>query len=202
MAVPAMPTHEDAADEPGDERADDASVIRRSWDDARSFAAIFDRHAATVHRYVARRAGAQLADDVTAETFAVALDRRRRYDLSRRNALPWLYGIATNLLRQHRRAELRQYRALARTGVDPVLVEGHADVVSARVTAAAMTRELAAALARLSSGERDVLLLHAWADLTHDEIASALDIAPPTVRSRLHRARTKIRNVLEEQADE
>jgi len=54
----------------------------------------------------------------------------RRYDLSRRNALPWLYGIATNLLRQHRRAELRQYRALARTGVDPVLVEGHADVVS------------------------------------------------------------------------
>src|SRR5882757_7991932 len=191
-----------AVAEPAQEVEDDATLIEQSGDDASSFAAIFDRHASAVHRYLARRAGAQIADDLTAETFLVALSRRRKFDPVHRTALPWLYGIATNLLRQHRRTEMRQYRALARTGVDPVLIEGHADAVSARVTAEAMTRDLAAALARLSSGERDVLLLHAWAELTHDEIATGLGIAPTTVRTRLHRARTKIRNVLEEQSHE
>src|SRR3954453_11752372 len=110
---------------------DDATVIERSRADVAEFATVYDRHAATIHRYLSRRAGGQLADDLTGETFLIALRQRQRYDLNQRNALPWLYGIATNLLRRHRRAEVRQYRAFARTGVDPV-TESHADAVSAR----------------------------------------------------------------------
>jgi RNA polymerase sigma-70 factor (ECF subfamily) len=148
--------------------------------------------------------GPQPAEDLTGETFLIAFSRRGDYDLAHQNALPWLYGIASNLVRQRRRAEVRQLRALARTGVDDVLAD-HAESVSAKVTAQASTRVLAGALARLTAGERDVLLLMAWAGLSYDELAAALDIPLGTVRSRLHRARTKVRAALtnlEENSDD
>jgi RNA polymerase sigma-70 factor (ECF subfamily) len=87
------------------------------------------------------------------------------------------------------------YRALARTGVDPA-AEPDADRVARSVSAAAAGRRLAAALAKLSTGDRHVLLLLAWADLSYEEIATALDIPIGTVRSRLHRARTTVRTAL------
>jgi RNA polymerase sigma factor (sigma-70 family) len=180
---------------------DDAAVIERSWADVAEFATVYDRHAATIHRYLARRAGGQLADDLTGETFLAALRQRRRYDLGHRSALPWLYGIATNLLRRHRRTEVRQYRAFARSGVDPV-TESHAEAVSARVAAAAVTRELAAALADLPADQRDVLLLLAWGQMTYEEIATALGIPIGTVRSRLSRARGKVRAALTDLTEE
>ena len=98
---------------------DDGTVIALSLADGNEFAAIFDRHAAAVHRYLARRIGRTIADDLTGETFLVAFRQRRRYDAAKPDALPWLYGIATNILHRHRRTELRQYRAFARTGIDP-----------------------------------------------------------------------------------
>lgn len=159
------------------------------------FAALFDRHAVAVHRYLARRIGAMVADDLLAQTFLVAYERRAGYDRSRPDARPWLYGIATNLLRRHQREEVRQYRAWARTGVDPAL-ESHALRVVERVDAQAWSRPLAAALAGLKPGEREVLLLLAWGELTYPEIASALDIPIGTVRSRLHRARAAVRDAL------
>jgi RNA polymerase sigma-70 factor (ECF subfamily) len=180
---------------------DDATVIERSWADVAEFATVYDRHAATIHRYLSRRAGGQLADDLTGETFLVALRQRQRYDLNQRNALPWLYGIATNLLRRHRRTEVRQYRAFARSGVDPV-TESHADAVSARVAAEAVTRELAAALADLPADQRDVLLLVAWGQMTYEEIATALGVPIGTVRSRLSRARGKVRAALPDSTEE
>jgi len=87
---------------------------------------------------VARRAGVQLADDRHGRDVAVALDRRRRYDLSRRNALRGSTGLPPTCC-ANIAARITAVPGLARTGVDPVLVEGHADVVSARVTAAAIT---------------------------------------------------------------
>jgi RNA polymerase sigma-70 factor, ECF subfamily len=68
-----------------------------------------------IHGYVARRLGASLAEDVASETFLIAFDRRRRYDVACPSARPWLYGIASNLVARHRRAEVRRYRALSRT---------------------------------------------------------------------------------------
>jgi RNA polymerase sigma-70 factor (ECF subfamily) len=173
----------------------DAHVIARSLADVGVFGSLFDRHAAIIHGYLSRRVGTHLADDLTAETFLVALRKRASYDSSRPDARPWLFGIATRLLQHHYRQEARQYRALARTGFDPV-AENHADAVAARVAAGALTRELAAGLARLSKGDRDVLLLIAWGGLSYAEVADSLGIPVGTVRSRLNRARKKLRGVL------
>jgi RNA polymerase sigma factor (sigma-70 family) len=175
--------------------ATDADVIEASIADPAGFATLFDRHATVIRDYLARRVGPQPAEDLTGETFLIAFARRTDYDQAHQNALPWLYGIASNLVRQRRRGEVRQLRALARTGVDDVLAD-HAESVSTKVTAQASTRVLAGALARLTAGERDVLLLMAWAGLSYDELAAALDIPLGTVRSRLHRARTKVRAAL------
>ncbi|GAA4970200.1 RNA polymerase sigma factor [Actinoplanes utahensis] len=98
----------------------DLLLILRSAADPETFGRIFDRHADAIHRYLTRRVGRALADDLTAETFLIAFRSRHRYDDDQPDALPWLYGIAANLLRGHQRTEVRQYRALARTGVDPV----------------------------------------------------------------------------------
>lgn len=171
----------------------DGALVARSLADPEEFAAIFDRHAGAVHRYLARRIGGPVADDLTAETFLVAFRDRGRYDAGRADARPWLYGIATNLVRRHQRAEVRQYRALARTGVDPVTDE---DGVLTRVAAAAASRRVAAVLAKLSAKERDVLLLVAWEDLGYAEVAQALDIPVGTVRSRLHSARSRMQRAL------
>lgn len=181
-------------DETGD--LDDAGIIERSWHEPEQFAAVFDRHAQPIHRYVSRRLGPVMADDVVGETFLVAFRQRERYDLGRPDARPWLYGIASNLIGRHRRAEVRAYRALARTGVDPVVAAPRTDEVDARLAAAGVERELASALSHLPRGDRDVLLLFAWADLTYEQIAAALGIPVGTVRSRLHRARRKLREAL------
>jgi RNA polymerase sigma-70 factor, ECF subfamily len=175
--------------------ADDAAVIESSRLEPERFAVLFDRHAPHIHRYLARRAGREVADDLVAETFLAAFAKRDRYDLSHPDARPWLYGIATNLVAQHRRAEARQYRLrqAATAGTD---IAGHADRVAADVTAQAMRPVLGAALAALQAGDRDVLLLIAWEQLTYQEVSRALAIPVGTVRSRLHRARTKVRQAL------
>lgn len=186
--------------EPSGPPPDDAALIERSWRDPEAFAGLYDRHAAVMHRYVARRLGAGAADDIVADTFLDAFRTRHRYDLSISDARPWLYGIAANLIGKHSRAEVRMLRAYARTGADPVLTgtlnANHADEADSRVSSAAVRRELASAIAGLAVGDRDVLLMVAWADLSYPEIAAALGIPVGTVRSRLHRARTRIRAAL------
>jgi DNA-directed RNA polymerase specialized sigma24 family protein len=91
--------------------------VARSLEEPPAFADIFDRHFGAVHRYLHRRAGRDFADDLAAETFALAFERRETCR-STGSVLPWLYGIATNLLRHRRRAESRQLRAYGRTGLD------------------------------------------------------------------------------------
>src|SRR6266545_2367026 len=119
------------------ERPADAVVIEWSLREPERFARIFDRYYAEIHGYVARRLGRSRADDVASETFVIAFDRRRRYDVTHPDARPWLYGIASNLIARHRRAEVRQYRALARAGVGPD-VDGHAERADVRLDARAL----------------------------------------------------------------
>jgi RNA polymerase sigma-70 factor (ECF subfamily) len=174
---------------------DDAAVIGESVDEPERFGLIFERHAPHIQRYLARRLDRENVDDLVAQTFLVAFDKRRRYDVSRRDARPWLYGIATNLLVQHRREEVRAYRL--RQSVPADLDDGcHADRVAAGASAQALRGRLAAALAGLSAADRDVLLLIAWEDLSYDEVAAALSIPAGTVGSRLNRARRKLRRQL------
>jgi RNA polymerase sigma factor (sigma-70 family) len=174
---------------------DDATLIERSWLDPEQFAEVFDRHAPLIHRYINRRAGRQAADDLVAETFLAAFGRRSRYDLRYSDARPWLYGIATNLIGQHRREEVRQHR-IRQAAIPALDAPGHEDQVTADVTARGVRGLLAAALAGLPGGERDVLVLIAWEQLTYEETARALDIPVGTVRSRLSRARTRVREAL------
>ncbi len=176
-------------------RADDAALIEQSWREPERFADIYDRHAGPIHRYVARRLGIGAADDVVAETFLVAFRGRRRYDLRHIDARPWLYGIAANVIGKQRRTEVRMLRAFARSGIDPIN-DADADRSDDRVTAVALQRDLAAALAGLAARDRDVLLLIAWADFSYHEVAEALNIPVGTVRSRLNRARHKLRHAL------
>jgi RNA polymerase sigma factor (sigma-70 family) len=178
---------------------DDAAIMERSAHDPETFAILYDRHAAALHRYVARRLGDGAADDLVAETFLAAFRKRSRFDPATRDARPWLYGIASNLIGKHTRSEVRMLRAYARTGTDPVLTPSAVtldDGVVARVDSSAAARELARALATLSAGDREVLLLIAWADLSYAEAATALAIPVGTVRSRLNRARGKLRAAL------
>ncbi|MGW5669976.1 RNA polymerase sigma factor [Micromonospora sp. NPDC003776] len=173
--------------------ADDV-LIRESIRDPERFAPIFDRHAAAVHRYLARRVGPP-ADDLLAETFLVAFGRRASYRPMQLDVRPWLFGIATNVLHRHVRQEERRYRALARAGL---LETGpHTDDPSDdRLDAQALRSALAAALAGLKPRDRDALLLLAWAQLSYVEIAAALDIPLGTVRSRINRARRLTRTAL------
>lgn len=170
----------------------DAETIGASLGEPERFAEIFQRHWDEIYRYIARRLGPEIAEDVGAETFAVAFHGRRRYDRTRADARPWLYGIATNLIRQHRRAERRRHRLLAQVHVEQP-GDSFDQTSDERLTAQRLAPRIASALARLSPAERDLLLLIAWADLTYEEAAQALDVPMGTVGSRLHRVRRKFR---------
>src|SRR5215470_7863206 len=122
------------------------------------------------------------------------LPEAARYDAAQADARPWLYGIATRLIGRHRRDEVRFFRAITRTGVDPA-AEPVADQVTDRVAAQAASRELAAAVAALSRAQRDVLLLVA-SGLSYQEAGLALGVPAGTVSSRLARARRKVREAL------
>jgi RNA polymerase sigma-70 factor (ECF subfamily) len=174
----------------------DAALIAESLHRPESFAALYDRHAPAIHRFAARRLGDHAADDVVADTFLAAFRIRDRYDVGRPDAGPWLYGIATRLIGRQRRSEVRMWRAVARSRVD-LYADADAARIDDRVAAAGTQRALAAALACLSADDRHVLLLVAWAELTYEEVATALEIPIGTVRSRLNRARRKVRAELD-----
>jgi RNA polymerase sigma factor (sigma-70 family) len=173
----------------------DAAVIRASLADPDRFAAIYDRYASMLYRYAYQRVGPEIADDVVAESFLAAFRGRASYDLARQDARPWLFGILTREMATYHRRERARYRAMARSTHDTVQ-DGPADRATARVVAEAARGPLAAALADLTPGDRDVLLLVAWGQLNYDEVADALNIPQGTVGSRLNRARRKVRKAL------
>lgn len=172
----------------------DAEVIVASIDRPAEFATVFDRHHEAIHRFLWSRVG-EAADDVAAEVFRVAFERREAYDPSYSSAKPWLFGIAANLAREHHR------RTARRRGVHERLVaEGRAEPHPApeeRLARLAATEPVAEAILELPDRDREPLLLLAWADLTYDEIAQSLDVPVGTVRSRIHRARGQVRAILD-----
>lgn len=175
------------------DRLSDADAVRRSRVDGRAFVVLFDRHYDAVFRYLARRIGRDDAEDLAAETFERAFDARGRYRPETATALPWLLGIAIRLLWHRRRDEDRRWRAYADVG----RVGRGEDVDLPDADGRDVDRRLAAAVAALAQGDRDALLLYAWGGLSYEEIAAALGIPTGTVRSRLHRARRAVRDVLE-----
>lgn len=172
----------------------DADVIARSLDDPHAFATIFDRHHEGIYRFVWTRAGPDRADDLAAEVFRVAFERRDAYDLDYPSATPWLFGIAARLTKQQHRTAAKRSRARTRIAHDrrqtqAVSPEQRLDELSTHGS-------VADALSELPERDRQPLLLYAWGELTYEEVARSLDIPVGTVRSRIHRARYQLRERL------
>ena len=158
-----------------------------------AFVEVAARHEVAVHGYLARRAGRQAADDLLAEVWLRAFAARGGYDTGYADARPWLYGIARNVLREHRRAgNATAPAALDDMGVDPW------DGINDRLDSAERAKAVATAVRALPAAEREVLLLIAWEQLTPAEAAQALGVPQGTARSRLHRARAALRLALSE----
>jgi RNA polymerase sigma factor (sigma-70 family) len=165
--------------------------------DPDAFAAVYDRYADRIHGYCYRRSASwHVAEEITSGVFLEAW--RRRADVvvdPDAGVLPWLYGVAANLLRNHARSRRRYERFLARIpgqGTEPDFSEE----VDGRVDRLAALEPLRRALASLSDDDRDLLLLGIAEGLTPTQLATALNVPAGTVRSRLSRARRRLRNEL------
>jgi RNA polymerase sigma factor (sigma-70 family) len=158
------------------------------------FSDVFDRHFPEIYGYLARRVGAGLGEELAQETFTRALTGRETYDPDRQGIRPWLFGIASNILRRHARDQHRQFAAYSRVELEPAIPEHEAAI--ARADASAALPIMAEVLSGLDADQRDVLLLFAWGDLSYAEIAEALDTPIGTVRSRLSRARARMQSEL------
>ena len=169
----------------------DSEIIRRSRDSPAVFGELYDRHATAIYKYAAR-AGDFAAEDVTAETFMVAWEHLDSYDTSRDDARPWLFGIATNLLREHHRAEAKVLKTAAKTASREAIADD-SDRIATEVDAKIATGQIAQVLRDMAAIDRETLLLYAWADLTYEGIAQATGVPVGTVRSRLNRARQTLR---------
>jgi RNA polymerase sigma-70 factor (ECF subfamily) len=180
---------------PDDAESSDAELIELSLREPARFAPLFDRYAKEIMRYAHARLGPDLAEDVTAETFLAAFRHRDRYDTTRPDARPWLYGIAIRLIGSHRRAEAR-YQRMLQSAPPEQATEDFGDRCAERVMAEQLRPLLAAAIAGLRHRDRELLLLVAWAGLTYEESAAALGLTVSAVKSRLHRVRGKIRDAL------
>jgi RNA polymerase sigma factor (sigma-70 family) len=176
----------------------DASLVRKAAaGDPSAFSDLLRRHGQAIHAYLVRRSDRHAADDLLGEVWLRAYTAMGQYDERWQDARPWLYGIARNVLREHwRRAGAAQpgAEALAHLGA----IDDPWPDVDARLDAAARLTSLRQALARLAAADRDVLLLVTWEGLSPTEAAVALDIPPGTARSRLHRARAVMRQLLDD----
>jgi len=159
--------------------------------DPDAFTALFRLHSKAIYNYCFRRlADWRDAEDALSLVFLEAW-RRRDKEIPPDKVLPWLYGIATNVLRNRRRSERRFRAALARVP----LASPEADFSDEAVERLDDERRMARALAllgQLSPRDQDVFVLCAWQGLSYEDAALALDVPVGTVRSRLSRARERI----------
>jgi RNA polymerase sigma-70 factor (ECF subfamily) len=175
----------------------DGHDIAASVGDPDRFRPVFDRHFPAVRAYLTGRTGPDSGEDLAIETFAVAFRARARFDADQPTARPWLFGIATNVLRHHRRSEFRRLRAHIRLRANPLASADPAfEEVEDQLDARSAVPLLARGLARLPGDQREALLLHVWAGLDYEGVADALKIPIGTVRSRISRARHRLRELL------
>lgn len=175
---------------------DDAEVVQASLTDPARFGELFDRHHLVVWTYLARVAGRDLADELAADVFVVAFERRASFDPTRAAFRSWLYGIATNVLRTRLRSERRGRLAFARAARqvdvsdDPITLFDDAEELSTT------SRAVIGAIGALTRADRELILLFVWEGLSYAELAEVLEVPIGTVRSRLSRVRGRLRELL------
>jgi len=187
--LPRLVGHEQAVE------VDDSVLWTRArMGDSEAFGMLFDRHARTIYNFCFRRVGNwATAEDLVSIVFLQAW-RRLDKPLPRGKELPWLFGIATNVVRNRRRAERRHAAALSRvpqSNPEP----SFADESDQRVDDEELMQRALGLVARLPRREQEVFALCAWSELSYEDAAIALRIPVGTVRSRLSRARARLREL-------
>jgi RNA polymerase sigma factor (sigma-70 family) len=181
----------------------DVDVVAASLGDPAAFGLLFDRYARVVLQFLLRRVDPGDADALLGEVFRIAFQRREAFDLTRDSARPWLYGIASNLVAKHHRSAARRLRATASVAAQRATDSTDpADLAISSMENARMFERVVDAVGSLPHADREVLLLYAWEQLSYEEIAATLDLPVGTVRSRLHRARQRLRELTAEPKDE
>jgi RNA polymerase sigma-70 factor (ECF subfamily) len=175
--------------------ADDWALWSRARaGDSEAFGMLFERHARTIYNFCFRRVGNwATAEDLVSIVFLHAW-RRLDKPLPRGKELPWLLGIATNVVRNRRRAERRDAAALARVP-RPSPEPSFADDSDQRVDDEELMGRALGLFERLPRREQDVFALCAWSELSYEDAAIALQIPVGTVRSRLSRARARLQEL-------
>ncbi|WSY48245.1 RNA polymerase sigma factor (plasmid) [Embleya sp. NBC_00888] len=174
---------------------------RELWDRAcrgerSAFGDLFDRHARAVHNHLFRRTASWAdAEDLTSAAFLHAWRMRSEVVLHHDSALPWLFAVARNLAANSGRA-LQRHQALRARLPAPVPSPDHADEVAARLDDERTMAALLRAVAELPDRDREVLELCVWSGLDHQAAAAVLGVAVGTVKSRLHRARARLRGLV------
>lgn len=177
----------------------DAELWRRAaLGDHAAFTTIFERHASAVWNHAYRLTGSwSQAEDVGSNTFLVAWRKRAEVTLVRDSALPWLYAVAGNLVRNEYRSTGRFIRALRRV---PLVneVDDHADAVASRIDDDRRMRRVIEAASRLPRAEREAFELCLLGEVSIADAAALLGVAETSVRARLSRGRARLRTYLEE----
>ena len=172
-------------------QASDESLFRASAKgDQQAFSELYERHARAIYNYLFRRlADWSEAEDLTAVVFLEAYRRRKDVVVFEGKLLPWLYGIATNVLRNRRRALWRHRDLITQLANAPASTAPDA---SARAEAAEQMRSVLERVGALPRRQQDVVALCLWSGLGYDEAAAALGVPVGTIRSRLSRARAAL----------
>ena len=162
--------------------------------DTAAFNALFDRHARDVYNFVFRRTASwDVAEDMTSAVFLEAWRRRTEVVPDHETLRPWLFGVALNLLRNRARSMRRRGVAEARLLIEEV--PDFAEDLVARIDDEILMRRTLDVFQSLDQHDQDVLGLAAWEGLSYAEISVALGIPVGTVRSRIHRARQRLREL-------
>jgi RNA polymerase sigma-70 factor (ECF subfamily) len=180
-----------------EEETDQALWLRAAAGEPQAFGRLYERHARAIYNYLFRRcADWSLAEDLTSIVFLEAYRRRGDVEIEEGKVLPWLYGVATNVVRNQRRS-LRRYAAALRRIPPPEPVDGIAGEVAERLDAQTRMRTILAVLDELPESDKDVLALCVWSELSYEDAAEALGVPVGTVRSRLARARARLAELAE-----
>jgi RNA polymerase sigma factor (sigma-70 family) len=179
------------------EQLSDTELWARAPADPEAFGVLFERHARSVYNFCFRRTGDwSLTEDLVSAVFLETWRRRREVEITSTSAslLPWLLGVATNLLRNERRLRRRLASVIDRLNPHERQPDFADDVVG-RLSDEQQMRTVLRTVERLPQHELDVITLYAWGHLSYEDIAAALSIPVGTVRSRLSRARASLREL-------